>query len=229
MLFAFSFGLQLMNLVSNPINSTAIVAFIGTTLGVLCILAINAAKSVNGWLGLISAACFIWIGFAAKNYLAMGEQVAYIVCLDIPVLLSSSWNSNMAAKIRKFTGKAWAIALIGTALVYVVSGYIMTLTNDAMPWVDALPFAISLTASVICLLRFNNQYIWWLASGITQVILWWLSFRAGNATIAMFVNSSVYLLNDLLAFTISPWYNKKNRAELIKKEDAYFESKNMLA
>lgn len=230
MLFAFSFGLQLMLLVSNPITTVALVAFAGTTIGVLCILAINAAKSVNGWLGLVSAVCFIYIGFEAKNYLAMGEQITYILALDIPVLLSASWNSNMAAKIRQFTAKTWVIALAATVAVYFVSGWVMvSFTDDAMPWVDALPFAISLTASVICFLRYNNQYIWWLASGLTQVVLWYLSFRTGHATIAMFVNSSVYLLNDVLAFTISPWYNKKNRAELVEKEEAYLKQKSELA
>lgn len=49
-------------------------------------LAINATKAINGWLGLISAACFIYAGLAAKNYLSIFEQIAYILTLDLPVL-----------------------------------------------------------------------------------------------------------------------------------------------
>ena len=210
-----------MTLVSAPITALSILTFIGTALGVLCVLAINAAKSVNGLLGVISAACFIVVGFSAKNYLSIGEQLAYVVTLDIPVLLSANWNVNMVSKIRKFTGKTWVIAIVATLVVYAISGYLIgALTDDPRPWIDAISFAICLTAGVICFLRYNNQYFWWIASGLAQMVLWFISFRQGSATLAMFINSSVYLMNDVLAFTVSPWYNKHERARLMAEEQA---------
>ena len=212
-----------MTLVNQPINLLTIITFIGTTLGVLCILSINAAKSVNGILGIISAICFIYVGYSAKNYLSIGEQIAYMITLDIPVLLSKEWNHNMAAKIRKFTGKTWGIAIISTIIVYFVSGYlIQRLTDDPRPWIDAIAFSISLSAGIISFLRYNNQYFWWLASGLAQMVLWYISFRHGSASLAMFVNSSVYLINDVLAFTVSPWYNKKERERMQRMEEEYY-------
>lgn len=222
-LFFFSLGCQVMTLVNQPINLLTIITFIGTTLGVLCILSINAAKSVNGILGIISAICFIYVGYSAKNYLSIGEQIAYMITLDIPVLLSKEWNHNMAAKIRKFTGKTWGIAIISTIIVYFVSGYlIQRFTDDPRPWIDAIAFSISLSAGIISFLRYNNQYFWWLASGLAQMVLWFISFRHGSASLAMFVNSSVYLINDVLAFTVSPWYNKKERARMQQMEEEYY-------
>lgn len=221
-LFFFSLGCQVMTLVNAPITWLTCLTFVGTTLGVLCVLAINAAKSVNGWLGVISAICFVVTGLAAKNYLSIFEQIAYVITLDIPVLLSASWNVNMAAKIRRFTGRSWVIAVSATLIIYLVSGWaIGTFTDDPRPWVDAISFAISLTAGVICFLRFNNQYVWWIASGLAQMVLWFISFRQGSATLAMFINSSIYLMNDVLAFTISPWYNAKERQRLIKQKAIY--------
>ncbi|EOH94381.1 nicotinamide riboside transporter PnuC [Enterococcus pallens] len=223
-LFYFSLGCQLMTLVNSPITWLSIIAFIGTNLGVLCILSINAAKSVNGILGILSAACFIVVGYSAKNYLSIGEQIAYMVTLDIPVLLSKEWNNNMASKIRRFTGKSWMIAIIGTVLVYFVSGsLIQRLTDDPRPWIDAIAFSISLSAGIISFLRYNNQYYWWLASGLAQMVLWFISFTHGSASLAMFINSSVYLINDVLAFTVSPWYNQKERERMQQQEQEYFQ------
>ena len=222
-LFFFSLGCQVMTLVNQPINLLTVITFIGTTLGVLCILSINAAKSVNGILGIISAICFIYVCYSSKNYLSIGEQIAYMITLDIPVLLSKEWNHNMAAKIRKFTGKTWGIAIISTIIVYFVSGYlIQRFTDDPRPWIDAIAFSISLSAGIISFLRYNNQYFWWLASGLAQMVLWFISFRHGSASLAMFVNSSVYLINDVLAFTVSPWYNKKERARMQRMEEEYY-------
>ena len=214
-----------MNLVNAPITWVTVITFIGTTLGVLCVLAINAAKSVNGWLGILSAICFIIAGLNAKNYLSILEQLAYVITLDIPVLLSANWNVNMAAKIRHFTAKSWTIAILATIVVYLVSGSLIgRFTDDPRPWIDAISFSISLTAGVICFLRFNNQYFWWLASGLAQLVLWFVSFRQGSATLAMAINSSIYLINDILAFTISPWYNEKERQRVATQESAYAKS-----
>ena len=222
-LFFFSLGCQIMTLVNQPFTLLTVITFIGTTLGVLCILSINAAKSVNGVLGIISAICFIYVGYSAKNYLSIGEQIAYMITLDIPVLLSKEWNHNMASKIRKFTGKTWFTAIIRTIVVYFVSGYlIQRFTDDPRPWVDAIAFSISLSAGIISFLRYNNQYFWWLASGLAQMVLWYISFRHGAASLAMFVNSSVYLINDVLAFTVSPWYNKKERERMQQMEEEYY-------
>lgn len=72
-------------------------------------LAINAAKSVNGWLGILSAICFIIAGLNAKNYLSIGEQLAYVITLDVPVLLSANWNVNMASRSATSPRKAGSL------------------------------------------------------------------------------------------------------------------------
>ena len=154
-------------LISSPITSVTLITFVGTILGTLCVLAINATKAINGWLGLISAACFIYAGLAAKNYLSIFEQIAYVLTLDLPVIFAvRSWNDDTKNHLRRFGAKQWIVAIIGTLLVYVISGYLIgNLTNDPRPWIDAISFAISLTAGIMCFMRYNNQYYWWLASG----------------------------------------------------------------
>lgn len=84
----------------------------------LCVLAINATKAVNGWLGLLSATCFIYVGFEAKNYLSMFEQVAYVLTLDIPILISiRTWNDDTKNHLKKFKAKEWTISILFTLIV----------------------------------------------------------------------------------------------------------------
>lgn len=209
MLWFFAFGFQLCLLISAKITTLTVITFIGTLLGTLCVLAINATKAINGWLGLISAACFIYAGWSAKNYLSIFEQLAYIATLDLPVILAvNSWNDDTKNHLRKFGTKEWIIAIIGTLLVYAISGYLIgRFTNDPRPWIDAISFAISLTAGIMCFMRYNNQFFWWLASGLFQTGLWMLTYIQGDASLAMGVNALIYVVNDILAFTVSPWFN----------------------
>ena len=126
MLWFFAFGFQLAILIQNKITTLTVITFIGTLLGTLCVLAINATKAINGWLGLISAACFIYAGLAAKNYLSIFEQIAYILTWDLTVIISvRSWNDDTKNHLRKFGAKEWIIAIIGTLIVYAVSGYLI--------------------------------------------------------------------------------------------------------
>lgn len=213
MLWFFAAGFQLAILVQNPITPVALITFIGALLGTLCVLSINAAKAINGWLGLISAACFIFVGWSAKNYLSIFEQIAYILTLDLPVIFAvKSWNDDTKNHLRTFGAKQWIIAIMGTLLIYVISGYaIGKYTNDPRPWIDAVTFSVSLTAGIMCFLRYNNQFYWWTASGLFQVILWGITAYQGDASIAMLINSLIYLANDVLAFTVSPWFKHKKK------------------
>ncbi|WP_125580716.1 nicotinamide riboside transporter PnuC [Lacticaseibacillus suibinensis] len=212
-LFWFALGCQLMTLVNAPITPVAVITFIGTTLGVLCVLAINATKAVNGWLGLVSAACFIFVGFTAKNYLSIFEQIAYVLTLDLPVLISvRSWNDDTKNHLKAFRLREWIIAIAATLAVWALSAVLIgRFTNDPRPIYDGMAFSISLTGGIICFLRYNSQYFWWLFSGIAQLILWAITFAQGDASLGMAINASIYVINDLLAFTISPWFNRGRR------------------
>ncbi|WP_407894902.1 nicotinamide riboside transporter PnuC [Lacticaseibacillus sp. N501-2] len=212
-LFYFALGAQLMTLVNAPITPVALITFVGTMIGVLCVLAINATKAVNGWLGLISAACFIFVGFTAKNYLSIFEQVAYVVTLDLPVLISvRTWNDDTANNLKRFAAKQWVISIAFTLVVWAVSAILIgKFTNDPRPIFDGMAFSISLTGGIVCFLRYNNQYFWWLFSGIAQLVLWAITFAQGDASLAMAINSSIYVINDILAFTVSPWFNTGRR------------------
>lgn len=139
--------------------------------------------------------------------------------MDLPVILSvRSWNDDTKNHLRKFGGREWVIAIVGTLAVYLVSGFLIgKFTNDPRPWVDAISFAISLTAGIMCFMRYNNQYFWWTASGIFQLILWGITYAQGDANLAMAINSLIYVINDVLAFTVSPWFNMGRRKSGLKE------------
>ena len=212
-LFWFAVGSQLMLLVTGKIDLLSVVTFIGTVLGVLCIVSINASKSVNGILGLISACCLIFVGFKAKNYLSCFEQLAYILTLDLPVILSvKTWNSHTQEHLRYLTPKKWIWTFISIAIVWVISSLLIGhFTNDPRPWIDGITFAVALIAGILCFLRYNSMYILFFINSICSIILWAVTFVQGGATLAMLVSSCVYLANDIIAFLVSPWFNKGRR------------------
>lgn len=207
-LFFFSLGCQLIILVNHPLNSIINwLTFIGVNFGVLCLGALNAAKQVNGWLGLIASLCFTIIAWHAKNYLNLISYIIFIVILYYPIIISKKWNNNTNQRIRHFNKKEWIIATIATIIIYLISGYLIQFTHiDYLPWIDASTLATGISGSIICYLQYSEQYIWWLLFDIFNVILWGFSFKAGLATLSMSINNIIYIVNDILAFKYSPWF-----------------------
>lgn len=218
-LFGFAMGLQLLTLVTNPITILSIVTMISVLLGVLCILSISQAKSVNGWLGLISAVGFIYVAFSAKNYLQIAEQIVYMVTLDIPVIVNLDWNKNMAGKIKHLNAKSASIAIISLLILWSISAFsIEHLTNDPRPIIDALVFSVATISGMLAYFKYSEQYIGWSVTGIVSLVLWFITFQQGDATIAMLLSSLVYVINDLIGFCFSPWWNKSSLEKLALQE-----------
>ena len=92
----------------------------------------------------------------------MVEELAYIITLDLPIILSvNSWNEDTVHHLKTFSKKNWIISLISVVIVWIVSSYLIgKLTNDPRPIIDGLSFAVSVTGGVIFFLRYNNQYFW---------------------------------------------------------------------
>lgn len=218
-LFGFAVGLQLMTLVSAPITTLSVITAASAILGVLCILAIGQAKAINGWLGLISAIGFIYVAFSAKNYLQISEQIVYMITLDIPVILNADWNKDMAGKIRHLTFKGIGLVIISGVLLWLISGYLISgLTDDPRPILDAGVFSVATLGGILAYMKYSEQYFLWSITGIVSLVLWVVTFKQGDASIAMLLSSMVYVLNDIIGFSVSPWFNKNARARLAQQE-----------
>lgn len=221
-LFGFALGLQLLTFVNAPITTLSIVTMLSTLLGVLCILSISSAKSVNGVLGLVSALGLIYVAFSAKNYLQITEQMVYIITLDIPVLLNVNWNKNMASKISKLTNWQWVGTIVGWALLWALSGWLIgAVTDDPRPVADALVFASATVGGILTFSKKRESYFAWAITGLTSVYLWAITFQQGDASIAMLLSALVSVMNDVIGFTVSPWFSKKGRARLAEQEAQY--------
>lgn len=188
----------------NP-NLETIVNSIGMVLGVTCIVAINQHASINGVLGIASALFIIWSSVKSGDYGSVFQQLAYIVALDIPVLMSKAWMGDKPVT-HGLSLKGLALMaitfLIGTGLMYGVITYLGT----PRIWQNSLLFGISLTASVLSLKKYRAQHIFWIATSVFAIWTWASSFLAGDTTMVMLVGSLIYISNDFIAMTCTTWW-----------------------
>lgn len=225
-LFGFAFGLQLMTWVTQPITFISTVTAISVMLGVATILSISQGKSLNGWLGMLSVFGLVFVAYSSKNYLQISEQLVYLFTLDLAVIFNVDWNKNMAKKISSLDLKGWSVTLTSWAILWLLSAILIgRFTDDPRPIMDALVFSSATVGGLLTFLKKRESYYAWIVTGIVSLALWYITYKQGDATYAMLLSSLVYVMNDAIGLTVSPWFSKKGRAKLAEQEAQYLVNK----
>lgn len=195
---------------TNNINPLGITSTIAGIIGFSCTISITNGKPINGILGFISAIMLIYVASVTGNYSDIVMQGAYIILLDIPVVLNKNWNSGKEIEPRLLEGKY----IIQTALVFLVFwaltyGLDTIILTSPRPIIDSLSATIGLTGAILTVRRFRASYYFWFAQGIMSVILWAVTALAGHGVMVLFFTYCLYIMNDLVAFTTSRWFHNK--------------------
>lgn len=204
MLVMFTFAWNLQATMLNP-NITTLINSIGMVLGVACISAINNHKSVNGWLGITSAIFIIASGIMSKDYGAVFQQFAYIIALDIPVLLSKAWMGDKPVS-HSFDKKGLLYAVVSFIIGFVALYALISYLGTPRIIQNSVLFGVSLMSSVLCLKKYRIQYLGWAGTSLFAIWTWGSSFMQGDTTLVMLVGTLIYFANDIIAFTCSSWY-----------------------
>lgn len=174
---------------------SAIAGFLGGVLSVMCVIGIANRSSIQGYFGITSAIAIATSAILSQLYANAIEQLLiYIPFLDIPSILHPSWSEKINP--RKFENINQWIKYIAFALVsWGVLAFIFSLTDDKLFITDSLTLAISLSASLIMLNRYSNQYYFWLAGNAVSIVLYIQALMQGTATAALAVSYTFFVIN----------------------------------
>lgn len=174
-------------------------------IGFSCTVSITNGRPINGILGFISAIMLIYVALVTKNFSDIIMQGAYIVLLDIPILIQKQWSSHDP---RKMTSKD----VLQTALIFLVflaATYILdtVILDSPQAILDAVSATIGLTGAVLTVRRFRSSYYFWTAQGVMSIALWVQTAMHGHPVWVLMITYMLYLANDVVAFTDSKWFH----------------------
>ena len=67
-----------------------------------------------------------------------------------------------------------------------------------LPYVDALSTVVSVTAMIVSIRMYSEQWILWIIVDVVTVIMWAAAFARGEDSIATLVMWAVYLVNAVI-------------------------------
>lgn len=196
-----------------PLGLTSTIAGI---IGFTCTVSITNGKPINGILGFVSAVMLSYVALQTGNFSDIIMQCAYIVLLDIPVLLSRQWGNF---KAKSLDGKHWfyvaLVFLLFLGLTYTLDTVIL---HSPQAILDAIAATIGLTGAVLTTMRFKETYYFWLAQGLMSVALWAQTAMNGHAVWVLFFTYMLYIANDFVAFFDSQWFKKHSEKEVTEEQ-----------
>lgn len=198
LLFLFLIGFK------DGLNMLSFTSTIAGMLGFTCTLAITEGKPINGILGFVSALLLCYVAMVTGNYSDILMQLAYILLLDIPIILGK-WKVFSPRKLQtKHKFQTLLFFVVTFALLYGLDTIVL---SSPRPFIDALSATIGFTGAFLCVRQFSAQYYFWFTQGVMSIILWLVTAIDGHAVWVLFFTYTLYLANNIIAFTVSNWFN----------------------
>ena len=195
----------------NPIWLT-VVNFISAVCGVVCIF-FAAKANISGFI------------FAIVNTIAYAVYLLYwriwgTAALEILFYLPMnfmSWYFWAKHRDRELTQKTKAkklnitqniICAIFVFLVAYISHDVLVRAGGEVPWFDAFTLSIGVVATTLSLLRYREQYVWWIVTDIISVGMYIAHFDAVYLT-----KRTIYLIMAIVGIINWTRLNQQRNAE----------------
>ena len=196
MIWLFGLGFQLGLFLKGQITADTTVALVATIVGLLCTTTMMSGKPVNGLLGLISAAGFIYINWNAGHYASVLDQLVFVALIDLPLILTyNKWGDKVKDGVKKLTPKGWLITIVAMLIAWIPVTMLYGHLHDTQPLIDSAVLIIGATASIYVFRGYGDSYSLWMASNIINIVLWVVALKNGfsPASLAMLVSMIMYM------------------------------------
>ena len=193
-LFGLAFQLGLM-LGQGSVTATSLVAFVATVVGLLCTTSMMSGLPVNGILGLISAAGFIYVNWGAGHYASVVDQLVFIAFIDIPLIMTwKTWGNKVKNGVKFLKVRGWVLTIVAMLVALPFVTMLYSYLGDTQPLWDSAILIVGATASLYVFLGYGDSYSLWLASDALNILLWFNALQQGlsPASLAMLVSVLMY-------------------------------------
>lgn len=187
-------------IIVSVISGDTVLGVLSSATGVAYTVCNGKGKRIAYVFGLINSILYAGISFSAQIY---GDAFLYTIYY-IPAMIVGFFvwkkfiDKSSLEVVRRRLQFKWRIVLV----VICVAGTLIfwwalkIFTDDALPFLDAFKTFLSITATVLAIKRFNEQWVLWASVNFIEVLVW--SFRFADGV----ENSAVSLTMWILFFVI---------------------------
>ena len=191
---------------SNPLWLT-IINFISAICGIICIFFCAKANISNFIFGSINTIVYAIFLYYQKIYGTFALEVLFYLPINfISWYLWAKHRDKVLVEKTKSKKLSLKQNVLCTALIVgggIIYHYILVRIGGNVAWLDAFTLSIGIIAVILEMLRYKEQYIWWIITDIIAVAMYIVHFDAVYLT-----KKTIYLIMAVIG--LKKW-NKLNK------------------
>lgn len=165
---------------------------------------LSAKRSIWNFLfGAVNVTLYAYISFQASNYGQAALNALYYLPMQVVGYLAWSHRKDSADKSKVKTRSMRPVhillsvvgTLLGTLLLWYILGHY---TDAAQPLKDGFVTTVFIVGQILMTLAFWEQWFFWLAGNILNVVLWAVVMAQGDVVGGlMLIKYSMYTINSI--------------------------------
>lgn len=173
--------------------------------GVLCVVLVAKGNILNYVVGLYNCIGYGYIAFQNQLYGEFIESIFFFIPTSIIGFFM--WKKHLdldnESVIMKRLNVKWNISLfIGIIIATLVVGYGLSQINGQnTPYIDAATNVLNVSATLLMIFRYREQWTCYIATNILSVLLWFYREMAGSGDgLIMLTMWAAYLINSFYGY-----------------------------
>ena len=192
-------------------SKEGILGFTASVTGMLTGILVAKGKISNYYFGIINVVIYGFISYNSKYY---GEAMLNILYfLPMQIIGFMMWRRNNVnideskeVKAERMTAKEIILWSVLSGIAVIVYGIILKKLNNTLPMADSFTTVLSVTAMILMVKRYIEQWIVWIMIDIVAIYMW------------LFIKSDYNITIMWIAYLVNAVYGLYNWAKLYRRE-----------
>ena len=104
-------------------------------------------------------------------------------------------------KVKSLTKKGWLYTLVAIVVLTIGYGFFLRYLEGNFVWTDSATNVLSITAQILMLKRFAEQWLLWISVNVLSIILWASALISqGGNDFSMLVMWTAFLVNSIYGY-----------------------------
>ena len=185
--------------------------FTASMTGMFSVILVAKGKISNYYFGVINVVLYGFISYKSRYYGEAMLNIFYFLPMQIAGFLmwrgsNAESTENQEVKAEKMTIKEIIIWSVLSAAAVIIYGILLKKLNNTLPMADSFTTVLSVTAMILMVKRYIEQWIVWIMIDIVAIYMW------------LFIKSDYNITIMWTAYLVNAVYGLYNWVKLYKKE-----------
>lgn len=159
------------------IADESVISLVCGVLGICSVVLCSQGNILTFAFGFAQILTYSYICFTEQLYGTLVLNAYYFVTQIYGVYEWRKRTTHLTVTTRKLSYRIASLIAIAIVLVSLLTGWVLSTTNDSQPYLDAFTTVPALVAQVLMILAYREQWYIWFLIDVLYVVIW---ARAGD-------------------------------------------------